>query len=144
MSIQIQSINDLGEVKRLLQFCELPVDDLAQPPQPVFFGIYRANALAAVIGLEIYSSAALLRSLAVTPGSRGRGLGHALVAFAERYAAQKQVECLYLLTTGAADFFGKLGYALLDRSAAPPAIRSTAQFSGVCPTSAAFMCKPLA
>ncbi len=144
MDLQAQPLNNLVEVKILLQACELPVDDLAHSQQPAFFGIHDGNSLVAVVGLEIYTSVALLRSLAVTPRLRGQGIGKALVEFAERYAAQKEVEHLYLLTTSAAEFFRKLGYAPLDRIAAPPAIRSTIQFCVLCPASAALMHKLIA
>ncbi len=146
MDIQIQSVSDLGEIKTLLQTCNLPVDDLdpARPLLPIFFGIYDSKVLTAVIGLEIYGSVGLLRSLAVMPKLRRHGLGRALAGFAEVYAANRGVDRLYLLTTSAADFFSTLGYAQLNRDSAPPAIRNTAQYSTLCPASSAFMCKLLA
>lgn len=145
MGIRIQAIADLGEISLLLQTCGLPVDDLGQTPQQVFFGMHEGGALVAVAGLELYdNTVALLRSLAVSPAMRGRGLGRHLVSFAERYAEQRGVAHLYLLTETAGGYFAALGYGLLDRADAPPAIRNTAQFAGLCPATAAFMVKSLA
>jgi len=63
------------------------------------------------------------------------------VAFAESFAAAQGVENLFPLTASAADYFLKLGYAHAARDAAPPAIQMTAQFSGLCPASSAFLSK---
>ncbi len=144
MGIQIQAMAGLGEISALLQACGLPVEDLAQTPHQVFFGMHKGAALVAVVGLELYDTVALLRSLAVSPAMRGRGLGRHLVSFAERYAEQRGIAHLYLLTETAGGYFAALGYGLLDRADAPPAIRNTAQFSGLCPATAAFMVKNLA
>ena len=73
-----------------------------------------------IVGLERFGSVALLRSLAVAAELRGTGVGKALVAAAEEYAQTKNVQTLYLLTTTAADFFARLGYAPLPRSRSRP------------------------
>ena len=43
----------------------------------------------------------------------------------------------------AESFFARHGYASADRDDAPPAIRATREFSGICPASSAFMRKLL-
>ncbi|HXI21293.1 MAG TPA: hypothetical protein VNH46_09420, partial [Gemmatimonadales bacterium] len=48
---------------------------------------------------------------------------------------------LYLLTSTAEPFFGRRGYRVADRGAAPEAIRRTAEFASLCPSSCAFMHK---
>jgi amino-acid N-acetyltransferase len=53
------------------------------------------------------------------------------------------VKALYLLTIDAAAFFSRLGYQEIARSEAPAAITGTAQFAGLCPSSAHCMRKPL-
>jgi amino-acid N-acetyltransferase len=92
----------------------------------------------------VHGRDALLRSLAVDPGRRGRGCGLALVAAAERHAAAEGVQCVYLLTTTAAGFFERLGYAPAARADAPAAIRACAEFASLCPEDSAFMVKRLA
>ena len=99
---------------------------------------------AGVVGIELYGSEALLRSLAVRESERNGGTGRALVAAAETYACNAGVCSVYLLTETAAAFFASLGYCALAREDAPPAIRSTTQFSALCPDSAHLMTKALA
>ncbi len=67
-----------------------------------------------------------------------------LVAKAEAWASEEGVNSLYLLTTTAARFFARLGYEVVPRSQAPSSIENSAQFAGLCPVSATFMCKTLA
>ena len=137
----IEPVSPLSEVLPLLKDCGLPVSDLAPDSPPLFFGVRSGDGLVAVVGLEIFGAVGLLRSLAVAPGHRGRGLGRALAAFVEDFAAGLGVERLFLLTTTAEAFFARLGYGPTPRESAPEAIRATAQFAALCPASSAFMAK---
>lgn len=141
--MQIESIETTAEVLALLRECGLPASDIAGKAALRLFGLRDANGLQAMVGLESYPPAGLLRSLAVTPRARGRGNARALVAFAERTAAASGIETLFLLTTTAETFFARLGYAVAPRGEAPDEIRATDQFSGLCPSAAAFMRKRL-
>jgi amino-acid N-acetyltransferase len=96
-----------------------------------------------VVGVEVYGSVGMLRSLAVVPAHRSTGLGTALASDAETWAAEHGVGALYLLTTTAAQFFARRGYVMIPRSEAPQAIAATAQFSDLCPASSTFMRKVL-
>jgi len=130
-----------SEIGRLLAECGLPVSDIS-PLHPVrFFGIRRGDELAAVAGVELYGPDGLLRSLAVSPRYRGIGLARQLVAHAGQVVASEGVHSLYLLTTTASEYFGRLGFELVSRADAPSAIQATTQFSGLCPSSAVFMRK---
>jgi amino-acid N-acetyltransferase len=95
------------------------------------------------VGLAIFDTIGLLRSLAVARDCRGSGVGKALVAEAEQYARSLGVNELYLLTTTAERFFERLGYSHTHRESAPDAIRQTSEFSDLCPCSAALMIKRL-
>lgn len=138
-----ESADELAEIKQLLSACELPTANLSPSSSLPFFGIYSAGKLVGVIGLEIYGTDALLRSLAVVPALRRQGLGKALVTYAETYAASIGIESLFLLTTTADAFFADLGYSPASREDAPQSIQATTQFSGLCPASSAFMIKHL-
>jgi amino-acid N-acetyltransferase len=129
----------LPAVKRLLEEAELPASDLTDAHLRHFF----AHGDDGVIGLELYPPVALLRSLAVAPAAQGRGIGTALVQKAERHARSQGVTEIYLLTTTAARFFARAGYELIERGAAPQAIRDTQEFSSLCPASSALMRKRL-
>lgn len=141
--MHIEPLSPNCELLALLERCGLPVADIATATALRFYGCQRDGRLLGVVALESYGAVALLRSLAVSAEARRSGLGYALVRFAERQAAARQIACLYLLTTTAAAFFAKLGYQAMARESAPAAIRSTAQFSGLCPASSSFMSKRL-
>jgi amino-acid N-acetyltransferase len=100
------------------------------------------NHIVGVVGLECYEDVALLRSLAVAKEHSGFGIGKELVAAAEKLAAESGIKSLYLLTTSADRFFAGLGFRRLQRELAPLAIKSTSQFSSLCPATAILMGKP--
>jgi amino-acid N-acetyltransferase len=121
----------------------LPIEDITTQHLHHFFGCGSGLELEGLVGLELYGDVALLRSLAVASSKRGTGVGSGLVAHAERHARDQGVQSLYLLTTTAEAFFMRRGYARVPREDAPAAIKTTSEFSGICPTSSAFMVKYL-
>ena len=127
----------------LLQAQGLPVSDITDEHLEHFFFIGSAGSPTGLVGLEIYGTDALLRSLVVGDNARRKGLGSELVQHAEQYAASKSVRSIYLLTTTAEAFFKRLGYERIDRSQAPPSIERTREFASLCPASSAFMVKCL-
>jgi amino-acid N-acetyltransferase len=130
-------------VVALLEAEGLPASDLTESHLEHFFFTGSDGAPSALVGLEIYGEAALLRSLVVSAEARTRGLGSALVQHAERYAAARQVRSIYLLTTTAEAYFEHRGYRRVDRAQAPASIQSTREFESLCPSSSAFMIKRL-
>ena len=130
-------------VKKLLSESGLPIEDITAQHLHHFFGCGSGLELEGVIGLELFGEVALLRSLAVASPRRGTGVGSGLVAHAERHARDQGVQSLYLLTTTAEKFFLRRGYARIPREDSPAAIKTTTEFSGICPTSSAFMVKYL-
>jgi amino-acid N-acetyltransferase len=130
-------------VKQLLSESGLPIEDITTQHLHHFFGCGSGLELEGLVGLELYGDVALLRSLAVASSKRGTGVGSGLVAHAERHARDQGVQSLYLLTTTAEKFFLRRGYARIPREDAPAAIKTTSEFSGICPTSSAFMVRYL-
>lgn len=141
LPLATDSAEQLAEITRLLTICELPTSDISSSNSILFFGLHSEGKLIGMIGLEIYGSVALLRSLAVAPEQRKHSLGISLVKFSEAYAAQQGIESMYLLTATAEKFFAKLGYSSASREDAPSSIKATSQFSGLCPSTSSFMCK---
>lgn len=143
----ITPITSVTEALPLLRACGLPVCDLSgadgTSASLALFGIRADGELVGVVGLEAYGACGLLRSLAVAPAQRGSGMARRLVEFVEAQAVERGIHELFLLTSTAEAFFMVRGYAPVSRTAAPPAIQGTAQFSGVCPSSAAFLGKRL-
>jgi amino-acid N-acetyltransferase len=127
----------------LLQSQGLPISDITDEHMEHFFFVGSDGSPTGLIGLELYGSDALLRSLVVGQNARGKGLGSILVEQAEQHAAAEGIRSIYLLTTTAESFFKRLGYERIDRSQAPPSIRGTREFASLCPASSAFMMKPL-
>jgi len=134
---------DLLQVQRLVAAAGLPTEDLADADLSHFFGYGSREKPSGVVGLEVFGGEALLRSLVVEPSERGTGGGRLLVAAAEEHAHSQGVRSVYLLTTTAERFFGRLGFRRVDRDSAPATIRATREFAGLCPASAAFMVKRL-
>ncbi len=130
---------DLEPVKRLLEESGLPSRDIDAPMLRHFLVSRQGTALAGVIGLEPLGDVGLLRSAAVAPGERGRGLGIALTRAVERRARELGMRRLYLLTTTAEAFFGKLGYRTIPRAEAPAAIQGTTEYRELCASTSVCM-----
>jgi len=128
---------------RLLENAGLPASDLTDAHMEDFFYSGTAAAPQAIVGVELCGSDALLRSLVVEPDLRAQGMGSGLVTHAEAYARERGAQVIYLLTTTAEAFFRSRGYMVTPRDIAPPAVRATAEFSGLCPASSAFLSKRL-
>lgn len=135
---------NLTAVSRLLAACDLPHTDLTEAHLAHFIVEEDDGRLAGVVGLEPYGDAGLLRSLAVAPSARGRGLGGRLVDALEADARKRGLRRLYLLTTTAEAFFAHRGYTVEDRARVPEAIRGTTEFAALCPSTAVCMKKNLA
>lgn len=135
MQIDNAQPDDLPALLALLERSGLPQEGLAD---------HVATALVArdeqhIIGsaaLEIYGSAALLRSVAVDAERRGVGLGQQLVKAALDLAHKHGVGEVYLLTETAAEFFPRQGFRPIARDEVNPAIHQSVEWSCVCPTSA--------
>src|SRR5271167_3439089 len=121
----------------LLQAQGLPVSDIADEHLKHFFFVGSDGSPTGLVGLELYGTDALLRSLVVGENARRKGLGATLVEHAEQYAASKGVRSIYLLTTTAEAFFKRLGYERIVRSRAPHSIERTREFGELCPVSSA-------
>ena len=139
--IRAATAQDLPAALELLRDAELPVADLSA--ERLALVAYRQQEVQGVIGLESFENFGLLRSLVVSRAARGSGVGAALVTALEAACQERGVRELWLLTIDADPFFGKLGYAVRSRDAAPDAISGTEEFSSLCPADAVLMSKEL-
>lgn len=126
-------------VLALLKENDLPVTDLDEK-KPLFACIDHQK-LVGTGGLELFRDCALLRSISIRKDLQRKGLGSFIVGELEKVVMQRGMNCLYLLTTTAQDFFAARGYEKIDREEAPAEIKDTAQFSSICPSSAVVMRK---
>jgi len=142
--IEPQRARDRVRVIELLQQAQLMDHELQHAQAPVDFLVMReAHEVVGAIGLQNAGGAGLLRSLVVLPSLQRQGRGAALVAAAERLAARRGIDDMYLLTTTVPGFFALLDYLRVDRASAPPAVQQTEQFATLCPASAVCMHKRL-
>jgi N-acetylglutamate synthase-like GNAT family acetyltransferase len=137
------SAEDLIPIRALLERSGLPTSDL-ESARPDFAVIREHGMLIAAGALQRFGSAALLRSLAVAPDRRGRGLGKTVVSELERLARAQQISRLILLTQTAAEFFARQGYQVIERSSAPQEVQRSDEFRSLCPSTATCMAKSLA
>lgn len=125
---------DLEAVSELLKSCELPDNDLEAHE----FIVAKSDAqIVGCIGLE--RQGPLLRSMAVDPAFRNRGIAAELCRRLVEHAKAKHLTELYLLTDSAETFFKRKGFNKIPRDAAPVRIRMHKQFTTLCPVSAIVM-----
>jgi amino-acid N-acetyltransferase len=129
-------------VLALLHSAGLPTSDLTDA-QRLHLWVLKSDSLQGVIALEHFGNEALLRSLAVAPKYRARGLGHKLVARLEHDAQADGIMRLVLLTETAQAFFRTLDYQVIDRQSVSDAVKQSAEFRSLCPASAVCMSKTL-
>ena len=141
-SIRAATSDDLFAVEQLLEASDLPLDGVREALD-TFVVAESDGDLVGVAGLEICCDDALLRSVAVAPEWRSRGVGRALVNRAIANAELQGIRALYLLTTSAEHYFPSFGFKKIERSDVPEAVRATREFSVACPASAAVMTRSL-
>lgn len=131
---------DLAAIQELLIASGLPLDGVAEALS-TFTIAESGTVLIGVAGVEICRENALLRSVAVRPEWRSRGLGRALVTRVIADAEARGIPALYLLTTSAERYFPSFGFEVVQREDVPAAVRATREFQGACPASATAMCR---
>ncbi|MHA2425605.1 MAG: arsenic resistance N-acetyltransferase ArsN2 [Candidatus Thorarchaeota archaeon] len=144
MLVNQARIDDLSGIHFLLQESQLPVEGI-EPHIDNFIVVKSPEVvlgpevIIGCVGLEIYRASALLRSLAVHPDLRKKGLGSRLVDLATGNAKRNGVETLYLLTNTAEKFFKQRGFTLIDREKVPEEVRQSIEFTKLCPEAPCFM-----
>jgi amino-acid N-acetyltransferase len=141
MDLDYKIVNDTESFeafRSLLKASELPADDLDYK-KDLLVGYYEGDKLVGTGGLEIYGPYALLRSLAVKMGIRGKSVGTTITEFLLDEAKKRNLKGIYLLTETARGFFSKKGFKDVPRDAVPEEVKRSAEFSKLCPQSAAVM-----
>jgi amino-acid N-acetyltransferase len=141
MELQYKVITDpesFENFRALLKASNLPADDLDYR-KDLLVGYYEGDALVGTGGLEIYGPYALLRSLSVKFGIRGKAVGTTIMEYLLEEARKKRLRAIYLLTETAHGFFLKKGFTDVKREDVPTEVRASSEFSHVCPTSASVM-----
>ena len=143
MHIRSATSTDLPAVEQLLRNSELPtvgVKDFIND----FLVAEAGKDIVGVVGMEYCCNYGLLRSTAVAPDWRSKGVARQLVEQIIARAESRGTNALYLLTTTAERYFPSFGFEKTTREAVPPEIQATDEFRGACPASATVMSRQLA
>jgi amino-acid N-acetyltransferase len=141
--IRAATAGDLPAITDLLVSSSLPTVGVAESLDGLLVG-EEGGRIVGVVGVEsCCREYALLRSTAVAPEWRGRGLGRQLVERAIAEAESRGVHALYLLTTTAERYFPSFGFSEIARDAVPVEVQATEEFRDACPASATVMAKQL-
>lgn len=143
IEVELAGPADLASVHELLQECGLPRTGLCQGVGTLLLVVRDGGRVVGCGALELYGSSALLRSLAVAPAWRGRGVGRAVSERALELARRLEQTQVYLLTQTAEGFFARLGFRATARDAVPAPVARSVEFTSVCPASAVCMVKAL-
>ena len=128
----------LPEITELLMASGLPTEGVEEHVDR--FLVARGDGrLEGSVGIEVYGTVGLLRSLAVRPESRSTGLGRALVEALLGQARSRGLREMYLLTTTADAYFPRFGFETIAREDADPRLHDSEEFRGACPDSAVCM-----
>lgn len=132
MACEPASRDDLPAVVSLLAACGLPTEDVREGPGTAHLVWREDGVVVGTVGVDVAGELALLRSLAVAPAQRGRGLGRALTAAAEQRAVEAGARTLLLLTESADALARVCGFAETSRCALDPGVTVFRQFSAGC------------
>lgn len=138
MEIRSATVNDLPAVERLLRESELPtvgVEDAIGD----FLVAQAGDDIVGVVGMEYCCNYGLLRSTAVAPSWRNKGIARQLVERIIGQAESRGTQALYLLTTTAESYFPSFGFRTTTQESVPPEVQATDEFKSACPASATVM-----
>lgn len=145
MSLVLQKLDSQGAekfyiptIEKILQKENLPYQDV-KAENIQFYRAFSNADFVGIVGLENYSNVALLRSMIVFDKFRNKGYGRRIVMQILEEATAKGIKEIFILTTTAKDFFEHLGFEVMERENVPHDIKSTTEFTSLCPASATCM-----
>lgn len=140
MSLVLQKAEKfyIPTIEKILQKEKLPYQD-ANAENIHFFMAFADKEFVGIVGLEKFSDVALLRSLVVFDKFRNKGYGREIINQIIEYSKKKEIKELFILTTTVKYFFEHLGFKVIERGNVPNDIKSTTEFTSLCPASATCM-----
>jgi amino-acid N-acetyltransferase len=129
---------DLDAIHRLLEAEGLPTAGVDEHWR-TFIVARDGDRVIGCGGAEAYQLAALIRSIAIDAGYRGRGIGRRMVRQLIDRLASRGLREFYLLTTTAESYFQKRGFKTIDRDEVHPQILQSQELQGACPDTAVCM-----
>jgi len=129
---------DVDAIKQLLLDNDLPIEGVDEHWK-TFVVARDGERFVGCGGSEVYSNAALIRSIAVAPQYRSRGVGRSLVRQLLDRLSSRGIREFYLLTTTAPDYFKRRGFKRCDRDEVHPQLLASREFQDACPKTAICM-----
>lgn len=129
----------LNEINDLLVASNLVPVQLESDKLYFFCHKDKAGKIIGVIGVELYGTSSLLRSLAVSFERRNEGIGHSLLKEALAFAKSIASYDVYLITETIADTMQDYGFCDVAREKMPAAMLKSPYLNGICPCSARIM-----
>jgi len=126
---------DAQTATALLAASGLPLAGWSEPNVDRW-GAHEDGRLVGIVALEAHGRHGLVRSLAVAPEARGRGLATALVAHALAEGGRRGLETMTAVTETIPDLIVRWGFRELPRSELPDALRASPELQDACPASA--------
>ncbi len=129
---------DLPQIAALLERCRLSTEDVAE----IIDSFHVAHCDGRVIGCaaaERHGDSIVIRSVAVEPTSRDRGVATRLVNALLMRARGTEVRHAVLLSASAPAYFARWGFSLIPADKAPTDARASSEFQGATLTSALCM-----
>ncbi len=130
--------NDLDRIEELLRSSKLTTEGVRDMLGSMIVARIEGR-IVGVAGLEEHGKQGLLRSVAVEPAFRSKGLGRHLSERIKRMASERGIRHLYLLTEGADGFFAGIGFEVVDRASVDGPVATSDEFARLCPSSATAM-----
>lgn len=125
-------------IEQILQKEGLPYQDVGSE-EIEFYMAFCDVDFVGIVGIENFINVALLRSMVVFDKFRNQGYGCKIVNQLLEEATIKGIKEIFILTTTAEDFFNRLGFEVIERKDVPDSIKSTTEFTSLCPASAICM-----
>jgi N-acetylglutamate synthase-like GNAT family acetyltransferase len=138
LTITPAAASDVEEIKALLIESDLPTAGVDEHWK-TFVVARDGDRLVACGGAEAYPTAALLRSIAVSPVYQRGGLGRRIVREMIDRLASHGIREFYLLTETAEEYFKKRGFTRIERDDVNPQVLASREFQDACPKSATCM-----
>ncbi len=149
MSLEViqANINETKKVEHLLEECKLSIKGLNEHIHN-FYLAKLDNKIIGSVGIEIYGKYGVIRSTAVLPEHRKKGIGAKLAGHMLDYAREKGIEELYLKTENEATFFKSVGFIGVSPDHIPEEVRHSEMLAESCCSTADTMfmslCNPSA
>ncbi|MCS6805880.1 MAG: GNAT family N-acetyltransferase [Acidobacteriota bacterium] len=138
VAIEVASASDLAPIQSLLEQVGLPSAEVQLHIR--LFLVARADEqVIGCIGMEQYGESCLLRSLAVHPDYRGRGLGRMLIERIIARARERGAREAVILTNTVAPLAAKFGFQTVPRESVASPVADSWEFRANCCRSAVCM-----